>query len=261
MKARPSTVVAVSVAEDIAAARVSTELSQRPPPQDTRIFGVALALAVKNSSQVCTHLHVERSPVSTGSQREMTRQCAMLQDSRVPIVVQLGMDWLNDRLLSVRGAWRGSSNASILASVQKYHALFEEGSSVTFPTNEDPTVITTLLLNFIDKIPEGLINTRATTAICNAGDKPSMLAVIISALSTHSKHLLARVFHHLHEMSEQQFMDATELAKCFSSHIGRWPDDMEDKEGALGPKDLVVPLTSMIKNYTTVFGSFACTSE
>jgi len=220
------TVASASIARDIAEAREAEQLNlQKQKPKDMHVFGVSLALSVKRNSK----------------------------DSCVPTVINLAMDWLNDRLLNVRGAWRPCTNAAVLASMRHYKEALDLGADITFAANEDPQVVTSLVLTFIKDIPEGVINARATAALCAAGDNVSALAVIISALSTVSRHLLAKLFAHLYEMSHQQFMEATELAKCFCHHLGQFQDPKP--EDALSPNDLVLPIACMVKHYHEVFGA------
>ena len=249
-----------SIARDIVEAREAEQLNlQKQKPKDMHVFGVSLALSVKRNSKVRNALSVlsDTAPDCPCDSLFGPLHCdslfGPLQDSCVPTVINLAMDWLNDRLLNVRGAWRPCTNAAVLASMRHYKEALDLGADITFAANEDPQVVTSLVLTFIKDIPEGVINARATAALCAAGDNVSALAVIISALSTVSRHLLAKLFAHLYEMSHQQFMEATELAKCFCHHLGQFQDPKP--EDALSPNDLVLPIACMVKHYHEVFGA------
>ena len=113
--------------------------------------------------------------------------------------------------------------------------------------------VSSLVIRFIRALPEGLFNMRATQALISAKANVSALSVVVSALSLHSRQLLARLFRHLETMVRSGVCNAGELARHLSPHLGRFSEEGIDREGEEA-KELVAPIEAMIGFYTEVFG-------
>jgi len=172
-------------------------------------------------------------------------------------MVQSALEWLNNRLKDIRGdIWRATRQGRIEERVSAYLSLMDKGVEVSFPDDEEPAVVAALVVQFMRMIPEGIVNVRATAALCAARDNIAALSVIVSALSSPSRQLLARLFAHLERLSTESFADVFDLARSLASHqIARFPEEGdEDGQQGPGPEQLIMPFGTIIRNHVEIFG-------
>ena len=86
--------------------------------------------------------------------------------------------------------------------------------------------------------------------------------MVVSAIASPSRKLLARLFRHLEWLVRAGVCQAGELARHLSPHLGRFSDggpavagEAETLEPKLEPKELVVPLEAMIGHCAGLFGA------